>query len=46
MAGIVLLFLMNMLFPDLDLSTEERIALVRVEGVILDAQQTIAELKR
>jgi protease IV len=45
-AGIVLLFLMNTLFPELDLSTEERIALVRVEGVILDAQQTISELKR
>lgn len=37
---------MNMLFPDLDFSTEERIALIRVEGVILDAQQTISELKR
>jgi signal peptide peptidase SppA, 36K type len=46
LTGIVLLFLMNMLFPDLDLSSEERIALVRVEGVILDAQQTIGELKR
>jgi protease IV len=46
LAGIVLLFLMNTLFPDLDLSSEERIALVRVEGVILDAQQTISELKR
>ena len=46
LAGIVLLFVMNTLFPDLDLSSEERIALVRVEGVILDAQQTIGELKR
>jgi protease IV len=46
LAGIVLLFLMNTLFPDLDLSSEERIALVRVDGVILDAQQTISELKR
>jgi protease IV len=46
LTGIVLLFLMNTLFPDLDLSSEERIALVRVEGVILDAQQTIGELKR
>ncbi|WP_447985360.1 signal peptide peptidase SppA [Nitrospira sp. Nam74] len=45
-AGIVLLVLMNVLFPDLDLSTEERIALIRVEGVILDAQQTVSELKR
>ena len=46
LAGIVLLVLMNTLFPDLDFSTEERIALVRVEGVILDAQQTLNELKR
>lgn len=46
LVGIVLLVLTNMLFPDLDLSTEERIALIRVEGVILDAQQTISELKR
>lgn len=46
LAGIVLLFLANTLFPDLDFSTEERIALVRVEGVILDAQQTVSELKR
>ena len=46
LGGIVLLFLINTLFPDLDFSSEERIALVRVEGVILDAQQTIGELKR
>jgi protease IV len=46
LAGLVLLFLINTVFPDLDLSSEERIAVVRVEGVILDAQQTIGELKR
>jgi protease-4 len=46
LAGLVLLFLINTIFPDLDLSSEERIAVVRVEGVILDAQQTISELKR
>jgi len=46
LAGMVLVVLMNTLFPDLDFSTEERIALVRVEGVILDAQQTLNELKR
>ncbi len=34
-------FLMNILFPDLDLSMEDRVALIRVEGVILDAQSTI-----
>ena len=44
--GLALLFLMNILFPDLDLSTEDRIALIRVEGVILDSQTTVGELKR
>src|SRR6476469_9521344 len=46
LAGLVLLFLINTIFPDLDLSSEERIAVVRGEGVILDAQPTIGELKR
>lgn len=46
LAGLALLFLFNTFFPDLDLSNEERIALIRVEGVILDAQQTVGELKR
>jgi protease-4 len=40
------LIVLNVLFPDLDLSGENRIALIRVEGVILDAQTTIADLKR
>jgi protease-4 len=40
------LFLINLFFPDLDLSTDDRIALIRVEGVILDSQTTIGELKR
>ena len=44
--GLALLFLVNVLFPDFDLSTEDRIALVRVEGVILDSQSTVTELKR
>ncbi|HEU4683363.1 MAG TPA: signal peptide peptidase SppA [Nitrospira sp.] len=44
--GLGLLFLLNVLFPDLDLSTEDRIALVRIEGVILDSQSTVMELKR
>jgi protease-4 len=44
--GLGLLFLLNVLFPDLDLSTEDRIALVRLEGVILDSQSTVTELKR
>lgn len=44
--GFGLLFLINIFFPDLDLSTEDRIALIRVEGVILDSQVTVGELKR
>lgn len=46
LAGLLLLWLMNALGPDLDLSGEDRIAVIRVEGVILDAQQTVGELKR
>ena len=45
-AGLLLLTVVNILFPDLELSSEDRVALVRVEGVILDAQATIGELKR
>jgi len=41
-----MLVFINVFFPDLDLSTEDRIALVRVEGVILDSQSTVTELKR
>lgn len=44
--GIGVLFLVNLLFPDLDLSMEDRVALIRVEGVILDSQATITDLKR
>lgn len=40
------LFVLNALLPDLDLSGQERVALIRVEGVILDAQATIGELKQ
>jgi protease-4 len=44
--GMGFLFLVNLLFPDLDLSMEDRVALIRVEGVILDSHETITELKR
>lgn|SRR5574341_133399 len=44
--GILLLVIVNLFFPDLDLSTEDRIALVRIEGVILDSQTTVGDLKR
>jgi len=39
------LILLNALLPDLDFSGQDRVALIRVEGVILDAQATISELK-
>ncbi len=45
-AGFLIIVVVNVLFPDLDLSTEDRVALVRVEGVILDSQATVGELKR
>lgn len=38
--------LMNLFFPDIDFSTEDRIALIRIEGVIMDSQATVGELKR
>lgn len=44
--GLGLLFLVNIFLPDLDLSGEDRIALIRIEGVILDAQETLGELKK
>lgn len=44
--GIGLLLLVNILFPDLDLSMEDRVALIRIEGVILDANATVSDLKK
>ncbi|MGH7234982.1 MAG: signal peptide peptidase SppA [Nitrospiraceae bacterium] len=46
LAGLLVVFLATALWPDLDLSGEDRIALIRVEGVILDAQQTVGDLKK
>lgn len=45
-AGFGAILVLNLVFPDLDLSTGDRIALIRVEGVILDSQETVGELKR
>lgn len=46
-AGIIgTVILMNLFFPDIDLSTEDRIALIRIEGVIVDSQATVGELKK
>lgn len=47
LGGFLLLSLVNIVLgPDFDLSGEDRIALIRVEGVILDAQQTVGDLKK
>ncbi|TAJ25654.1 MAG: signal peptide peptidase SppA [Nitrospirae bacterium] len=46
LTGFLLVVLVNVLSPDLDLSGEDRVALIRVEGVILDAQQTVGDLKK
>lgn len=40
------LILLNALLPDLDFSSQDRVALIRIEGVILDAQATLSELKQ
>lgn len=45
-AGVGAMVLMNLFYPDLDLSSEDRIAVIRVEGVIMDSQTTVGELKR
>jgi protease-4 len=45
-AGFLLVVLSNLLVPDFDLSGEDRVAVIRVEGVILDAQQTVGDLKK
>jgi protease-4 len=44
--GMGVLFLVNLFFPDLDISMEDRVGVIRIEGVILDSQSTIGELKR
>ncbi|MCP9449100.1 MAG: signal peptide peptidase SppA [Nitrospira sp.] len=45
-AGLGFMIVINILFPDLDLSGGDRIALIRVEGIILDSQETVGELRR
>lgn len=46
LVGLLLTVLANALLPELDLTGEDRIALIRVEGIILDAQQTVGDLKK
>ena len=44
--GLILLIVANAVLPDLDLTGEDKVAVVRVEGVIIDAQATIVDLKK
>lgn len=41
-----LLVLSNLLLAGLDLGVEDRVGLIRVEGAILDAHETVSDLKR
>jgi protease IV len=43
--GFGLVLLTSTLLPSLEFTGDDRIALIRVEGVILDAQQTVGDLK-
>ena len=45
-AGVALLVVASALLSDMDMPGEDRIGLIRVEGVILDAKDTVADLKR
>ena len=41
---LLLIVLMNIFSTDMDLSGEDRIALIRIEGAILDAQETVGDI--
>lgn len=43
---LIVLTAVNALLPDWDLVGEDKVAVIRVEGVILDAQATIGDLKK
>ncbi len=46
LGGLALVLAINALLSETDLPGEDRIALVRIEGVILDSKDTVADLKR
>ncbi len=47
LVGAVLLFILaNLFLADMDITGEDRIALIRLEGAIIDAQETVDELQR
>ncbi len=45
-AGTVLTIVGSWLLKDLDLGTGDRVALIRIEGVILDSREAVGELRR
>lgn len=44
--GLLLTLAVNLIWPDLDLSDEDRVAVVRIEGLIVDSRQTVEQLKK
>lgn len=46
LAAFGVVVLANLLMPTLDLSLEDRIALIRIEGAIIDSQETVSDLQR
>ena len=46
LVGLILLIAANTLLPEWDLTGEDKVAVIRVEGVIVDAQATVGELKK
>lgn len=44
--GIFLFVATNLLFPDLDFSGRDQIAVVRVEGTIIDSKETVGDITR
>ena len=43
--GLLLTLAANLIWPDLDFSDEDRVAVVRIEGLIVDSRQTVEQLK-
>lgn len=46
LGGFGVLLLSNLFLADVDLGVEDRVGLIRVEGAILDAHETVSELTR
>lgn len=46
LAGTLLTIVGSWLFSDFEFGAEDRVALIRIEGVILDAREAVGELKR